>query len=84
MPFDETHITPEQNMIYEGEPGVICAALGNNIGRVIINTHMHELDNELCLGFPIEMIVDNLRPELEFTDRNDSQMDNQKFIAKHK
>ena len=75
---------PEQESLHEGEPGVICATLGHNIGRVLVAIHMHELDDALILVLPSSVIVHYVQPSLNFYRRHNSRIDNRKFIAKHK
>lgn len=45
---------------------------------------MHKLDNALRLGLMSAVIVKDVQPMLEFSDRHDGRIDNQKCIAKQK
>ena len=82
--FEEIYITPERKRFHEKEHGVICTSIGHNIFRVLVTIRIPELDNTLCLGFPGEIMVDNVRPTFDFTSRHDIKIDNQKVIGKHK
>ena len=70
--------------LIRGGPGIKCATLGNNIGRVLIAINMHELDNDLSLGFPSTAIVKDVRLKLEFYVSHDGQIENLKVITKYK
>ena len=49
---------------------------------IIITISVHKLDNTLYLGFPIELVVKNVRTTLDFTGNYDSQIDNRGVITK--
>ena len=81
--YEKIHVTPKYKRLREGEPGVICVALGQNISRILITIHMHKLDHFLCLGFHSAMVVKNTRTALKFTIRHGSWIDNREVITKH-
>ena len=61
----------------------IFAAIGHSIRMILIDIHVQNLDNYLCLGFPSTMIIDNVRSTVEFTGRHNSQFDIHKIITKY-
>ena len=83
MIFERFHVTQKYKRLHEGGPGARCTDIGHNISRIIITINLHKLDNYLRLVFPSAMVVKNVRKALEFTGRNDSQIDSREVITKN-